>query len=108
MIDKKHLKNLLIELREGLHSVYGPRLKGLYLYGSYARGEQQEYSDIDVLIVLDVISHYAAEVDLTGYLLSPLSLKYDAALSRVFVAEQEWKTRSTSFLDNVREDAIAA
>jgi len=59
-------KTLLARLKEGLASVYGWRLKGLYLYGSYAAGEQDEESDLDVLIVLDRVDHYAAEIDRTG------------------------------------------
>ena len=108
MIKDEVLRRLLTELKAELNSLYGPRLKGVYLYGSYARGEQQKYSDIDVLIVLDEIRHYAGEVDHTGYLTSDLCLKYNVAVSRVFVSERDWKTRDTSFLANVREDAIAA
>ena len=107
-LTEKQLKELLAELKEGLKSIYGERLKGLYLYGSYARGEQEEYSDIDVLIVLDEIPHYAAEIDRTGYLASDLSLKYGTTVSRFFVTVQDWKIKDTSFFLNVREDAIAA
>ena len=42
---KKLLDDLLNELKIGLDRVYGTRLKGLYLYGSYARGEEDEESD---------------------------------------------------------------
>ena len=108
MVQNTKLKAILAELRGGLEAIYGPRLKGLFLFGSYARGEQEKYSDIDVLIVLNQITHYAGEVDRTGYLTSELCLKHNVAVSRVFVTEQDWKTRDTSFLANVREDAIAA
>ena len=108
ILTDKQLKELLVELKAGLKSIYGHRLKGLYLYGSYARGEPEEYSDIDVLIALDQIPHYAAEIDRTGYLASDLSLKYGSTVSRFFVTEQDWKTKDTSFFLNVREDAVAA
>jgi len=38
------IKRLLKELKDGLVRIYGDRLKGLYLYGSYARGEAQAES----------------------------------------------------------------
>ncbi len=47
------IKNILRELREALEALYGPRLKWLVLYGSHARGEATDDSDIDVMVVLD-------------------------------------------------------
>ena len=47
------ISKLLKELKEGLNRLYGERLKGLYLYGSYARGDYKEGSDLDILLVLD-------------------------------------------------------
>jgi len=108
MMTNRVIKELLAALKAGLKAIYGSRLKGIYLYGSYARGEQQEDSDVDVLIVLDQIEHYFGEVGRSGQLVSDLSLKYATCISRVFVTESDWKTRDTSFLENVREDAIAA
>ena len=108
-MDQKQLKQVLSELKSGLEAIYGARLKGFYLYGSYARGEQQRDSDIDVLIVLDAFQdRYGAEIDRTGHLIAELSLKYDAGLSRVFATERDWKTSDRSVFENVREDAVAA
>ncbi|MBW2149376.1 MAG: nucleotidyltransferase domain-containing protein [Deltaproteobacteria bacterium] len=42
------VETLLSELKSGLKSVYGERLKGVCLYGSYARGEDDRESDVDV------------------------------------------------------------
>ena len=108
MLTEGQLKGLLRELKEGLKSIYGPLLKGLYLYGSYARGEQEEYSDVDVLIVLNEISHYAAEIDRTGQLISDLSLKYGSSVSRFLVTVKDWNNKNTSFFLNVREEVVAA
>ena len=109
IIKDSELQSLLYCLKTGLKSLYGPRLKGLYLYGSYARGEQKEDSDLDILVVLDRIEHYAGEVDHSGQLASDLSLKYGVSISRVFVAENDWQQKQDSFfLDHVRQEAIAA
>jgi len=106
-VDKKALGELMIELKLGLDTIYGKSLKSLYLYGSYARGEQDEESDLDVLVVLDQFDRYAREVDRTGELASDLSLKYGVTVSQVFVREAEWLHGNTTFLSNVREEAIA-
>jgi uncharacterized protein len=104
----KRITALMKELKLGLQELYGPGLKGLYLYGSYARGEENEESDVDVLIILDRIDSYGDEVDRTGYLASDLSLKYEVTISRVFVSQRDWMEKETPFLANARDEAIAA
>lgn len=102
---KGNLEQLLREAVEGLRELYGPRLKGVLLYGSYARGEAEEDSDVDLLIVLDRIGRYATEVDRTGELISCIALKYGGSISRVFVEERDWAERRTPFPERVRAEA---
>ena len=97
ILNDKQLKELLAELKAGLKGIYGSRLKGIYLYGSYARGKQQKDSDVDVLVVLDQIEHYAGEVDRSGQLVSDLSLKYGVSISKVLVTEGDWRQKQDSF-----------
>jgi predicted nucleotidyltransferase len=102
------IRPLLAELKAGLKAIYGERLRGVYLFGSYARDEEQTESDIDVLIVLDEIPSYGNEIERTGYLASSLSLRYGVTISRVFVPEQDWTSSESPFLANVREEAVPA
>ncbi len=99
---------LLKELKEALHGIYGSRLRGLYLYGSYARGDEVVESDVDVLVVLEQITSYGAEIDRTGHIVSSLSLKYGVSISRIFVSDHDWSQRPTSFLESVGAEAIPA
>jgi predicted nucleotidyltransferase len=102
------VQSLLTELRSEQEKVYGERLRGLYLYGSYARGEQHWDSDVDVLIVLDRIHSYGAEIEVSGEPRARLSLDFGVSISRVFVSADSWRSGTGSFLANVREEGIAA
>ena len=101
-------ENLLFELKSGLKRIYEDRLHGVYLFGSYARGDQDPESDLDVLIVLNDFSSYSREVKRTGELVSNLSLKYNISISRTFMREVDWQMGDTPLLRNVRAEAIPA
>ena len=92
------IPSLLSELKSGLKALYGKQLKGVYLFGSYARGQADPESDLDVLVVLDDFQHYAHEVDRTGQMTAELSLKYGVSISNVFLREGEWLHGDTPFL----------
>ena len=104
----EQIRHLLARLRERLEDTYGARLRGLYLYGSFARGNEDAESDVDVVIVLDRIDAYGVEVTRTSAIVSSLSLESGLSISRVFVSQQDWTERDSPFLANVREEAIAA
>jgi len=102
------LEQLLKEIKSGLSMLYGSQLRGVYLFGSYARGEQDTESDLDVLIVLAHYGLYSDEIERTGDLVSALSLKYGVSISRKFITASHWATADSALLRNVRAEAIAA
>lgn len=102
------IRLLLESLRRSLQSVYGGRLRGLYLYGSLARGDAAAGADLDLLIVLDRVDAYADELARTSALVSEHSLSSGRSVSRVFLPLDEWREGDSPFLRNVREEAIAA
>lgn len=106
--NRPDIQELLGELKSGLQSIYGERLKGVYFFGSYARGEADRESDLDILVVLETFDRYTHEVDRTGAIAANLSLKYSVTVSLVFMRELEWLRGDTPFLLNVRDEAIPA
>ena len=102
------IEELLTKLRRGLEHLYGERLSGVYLFGSFARAETAPESDVDILIVLDQVTDYGQEIEHTGHLISELSLDYEVSISRVFVSSSAWQHRDSPFLSNLRKQAIAA
>ena len=104
----EELNLLLAELKQGLTWLYGQRLRALLLYGSYARGEQEPESDLDILIILDDYDLYSHEIKRTSELISNLSLKYGISISRKIMRHKTWLTGDTPLLRNARREAIPA
>ncbi len=102
----QHIWTLADCFRRELESMYQSRLRGVYLFGSHARGDAGPESDVDLLVVLDHFDRYGAEVDRTSTLGAELSLAHAVSISEVFVSEHDWLTRRTPFLDNVRREAV--
>jgi uncharacterized protein len=102
------IRKLLKELKGGLVSMYGDRLRGLYLYGSYARGDYRKGSDVDVMILLADYKSYWNELERSTELASDLSLKYDVTLSRLIIKEIQWKQSDIPVLRNIHKDGVPA
>lgn len=103
-----NIKNLLAELKKGLEKLYGKRLKAVYLFGSYARGDYNESSDVDVMIVLSDYQNYGEEIDRNGELISRLSLEYGISISRIVMKEIQWQRSDTPLLRNIRAEGVPA
>lgn len=104
-LDRK-TRIILTEVRDALREVYGARLRKVCLYGSYARGDQRDGSDMDVLIVLDEVRDVGEELERVAQLGSDLSLAHDITISFCPVDEREFLYEQTGFLTTIRREAI--
>lgn len=48
------ISNIMNEFVKGVNQILGNRVKKVILYGSYARGDYNESSDIDIMILTDL------------------------------------------------------
>jgi predicted nucleotidyltransferase len=82
MHSKVALKTILDELYIKIKCVFNDDLDKVILYGSYARGDFREYSDIDVMVIVksdeENIKNLECQIDFIG---SRMSLDYDVVLS---------------------------
>lgn len=101
-------QRLLVELKKGLTDLYGRRLKAVYLFGSYARGDYNNNSDFDVMIVLDNYTSYWDELVYSAELASNLSLEYDVTISRMIMTEDQWNKSDLPILRNIRIEGLPA
>ena len=105
-MNEENLKEVLGKLRVGLSDILKDRLDGVYLYGSQARGEARNDSDIDVLIILNGDFEYGELLDQTLDLVADLSLEYDVVISRAFASTEQYQNEMSPFYMNVRREAV--
>ena len=103
------LAALLRRLDRGLRALYGEeRYAGLILYGSYARGEADEGSDVDLLLLLEGEVDPVQEIIRMEDLKWPLALESGYALSVLAVGAQAYHSSEEPFLWAARMDGIPA
>lgn len=82
MCTRNQAITVLGEVYNSCREIFNNSLKDAYLYGSYARGDYNDESDIDILLTVDMdrveLSKYRNSI---GSLTSELSLKYGVTVS---------------------------
>lgn len=95
------------EYKSKLQSLYGKDFVELILFGSHARGDFHEESDVDFAVVLRKPEVRAAEeIFKTSPIGAKLELKYGLMLSTLPVSEQKKKTSMQWVFQNIRKEGI--
>jgi predicted nucleotidyltransferase len=105
MNDQK-LRKVLDRLVSGLAEILQDQLDEVYLYGSQARGDAGNDSDIDVIVIINGDFDYCLLLDQTIDLVANLSLQYDVVISRAFVSRERYQNEMSPFYMNVRREAV--
>lgn len=103
----KDIEDILHELKAGLADLYGERLVSVILYGSYARGEATDDSDIDVVVVLKGEVVTGREIDRMLDVLMELDMKYNTLTSVCPVSVDEMQNANYSLIMNVRREGMS-
>ncbi len=101
------LKPILDELREALAAHYGERLSKLVLFGSQARGDAEEDSDIDVLVVLKGEVEREDDGDEVLEKIAAICLDHDVVIQWIVVPEHRYRGNGDSLMRNVHREGIA-
>ncbi len=102
------ISEILKEFREEIEKLYGRRFKSIILYGSWARGDATEESDIDVLIVLEGEVSPGEEIDRMIDIITDINLKHGVLISVYPVSEKDYSTINSPLLINVRREGVPA
>ncbi|MBI1852761.1 MAG: nucleotidyltransferase domain-containing protein [Planctomycetes bacterium] len=89
-----------------LRRAYGPRLRGLVLYGSRARGDAAEDADVDTLVLLDPAHDFWTEFARIGAIGDRVSLECDIVISAIPMSRKEFESGSTPLIQNARREGI--
>jgi predicted nucleotidyltransferase len=106
LTERADISNILEELHNELHKIYGIRLKRLLLFGSYARDEAEQDSDIDIAVVLDDFEDALTEIEHASDLVFNLCLQHNCVISILPVREREYQTAKFPIPMNLRREGV--
>lgn len=87
----KNLKVILSSALTELQKIFGARLQSMILYGSYARGDFDSESDIDIMLLIDIDRQRLRDFHKSlAELSSKLDLEYDVVISFAAVPYKEF------------------
>ena len=102
-----HILKLLQTFANELRQLAGEGIEKIILIGSYARGEQTDESDIDVVVLLKISSADLRD-KIYDYLVD-FMLEHDVDISLKLIDQvtyEEWKEQSEPFTRSVETEGI--
>ncbi len=101
------VKPVLEKLSKAIRDHYQHRLKYLLLYGSYARGNFNDESDVDILVVLDDIESVMSELDALTLIKFDMMLEHEKFISTNPVSENRFLHSEEPYFKNIHKEGIA-
>jgi len=96
---------ILKRLKSDLKAALGDKIGDLILFGSYSRGDNTKYSDIDLLILINSrLTRY--ETRKVDDLIASYSLENDVVISGLVYPRETYHRFNTPFLLNIKEEGI--
>ena len=102
------IRQVANEYKANLKRLYGDKLAEVVLFGSYARGDNREESDLDFAVVFrNPNIRSTAEIVKTSVIGSRLSLKYGITISSLPTTLHKKQTSMQGIYQEIRKYGIA-
>lgn len=93
------------KLKEKINTIFGSRVVGFRLFGSKARGDYSEFSDIDILMVIKNLTR--EEEEIIREIDAEISLEEEVVISSIIYDEERYKACSElPFLTAVMKEGV--
>ncbi|MBO0937686.1 nucleotidyltransferase domain-containing protein [Fibrella sp. HMF5335] len=102
------LQQITSEFKQSMLRLYGDQLAQVILYGSYARGDYNAESDVDLAVVLHIerVERWR-EVERIAPVVVDLSVKYNCLISPIVLEASRLNGSQNLFIRHVRQEGIA-
>lgn len=100
------LKKILKKFKSELIKIYDKNLDSVILFGSRARNDFIEGSDIDVLILLNNETKPIQEIRKINSIISDISLNVNNMISCVFMSKQRFEQENSPLILNIKKEGI--
>jgi len=102
----KDIEPILKEVKKTLKNIYGANLKKIILYGSYARGDADEGSDIDIIILIKNMKDPVTALEKCSKNIHQIDYFYDTLISIVPIDAEEYNVRKLPVILNAKREGI--
>lgn len=99
-------EDLVRQIRSRLIAAYHDRLRAVVLYGSEARGETGEDSDVDILVLLDGPLDYGRDLQTNLDALYPVSLQLGRRISAKPILASDYERLDCPLFRAARREGI--
>jgi len=91
MCDKTQLNKITSQIVEAYRDIYGKSIKNIVMYGSFARGDFDDESDIDFAAIVEgERQELQKKLEEVWDKASDIGLEYDAVVSPVVIPYEEF------------------
>ncbi len=107
--DKRSLHNVksaLRDFRSALDELYQEDCPKILIFGSQARKEASETSDIDVLLLYPDAVNPGTEIRRISPILADLNLRFQVLISILPAAEEKYQKSQSLFWKNIKREGI--